>query len=226
MELYPGNPERKERPDPTEVNYDDEDGNVCTTAEAQGERWRRHFTKILNIQSEFDEEELGRVHQRPSRTELAELPSEEVTWNAICKFRNGKAGGSSGILPEMVKATFCEDELMIRLVELVHHVWKECCAPCDWCDAILVPISKKGDLSSCDNWRGISLLDVVGKVMARVLQVRLQRLAEEELPESQYGFRKGRSCVDMIFIVCQLVKKSWKHNSKAFSTFRNSKAFD
>ena len=30
-------------------------------------------------------------------------------------------------------------------------------------DAILVPIPKKGDISSCDNWRGISLLDVVGE---------------------------------------------------------------
>ena len=43
--------------------------------------------------------------------------------------------------------------------------------PDNWRDAILV-IPKKGDLSSCDNWCGISLLDVVGKVVARVLQVR------------------------------------------------------
>ena len=38
----------------------DEDGNECTLAEAQQERWKRHFTKILNIQSEFDVEELRR----------------------------------------------------------------------------------------------------------------------------------------------------------------------
>ena len=63
------------------------------------------------------------------------------------------------------------------------------------------------------------LLDVVGKVVARVLQVRLQKVAEEELPESQCGFRKARSCADMIFTVRQLVEKSWEHKSKVFLTF-------
>ena len=34
---------------------------------------------------------------------------------------------------------------------------------------------RKGiDLQHCDNWRGISLLDVVGKLFARVIQERLQ----------------------------------------------------
>ena len=72
-------------------------------------------------------------------------------------------------------------------------------SPSRLCDAVLVPIPKKGDLSSCDNWRGIALLDVVGKVVARVLQEQLQRIVEDELPESQCGFRKGRGCTDMIF---------------------------
>ena len=189
----------------------DENGNVCTTLEAQGERWRRHFAKILNIQSEFDEE-LERVRQRPLRPELADVPSEEEVWSAVGKLRNGKAGGASGILPEMMQAACCEEVV-------VHDIWKEHSVPSDWCDAILVPMPKKGNLSGCDNWHGISLLDDAGKVVARVLQGRLQTLAEEELPESQCGFRKGRGCADMIFTVRQLVEKSWEHKSKAFITF-------
>ena len=59
---------------------------------------------------------------------------------------------------------------------------------------MLVPIPKKGDLTKCDNWREISLLDVVGKVAARVVQGRLQALAKDVLLESQCGFRKGRGC--------------------------------
>ena len=99
--------------------------------------------------------------------------------------------------------------------------------PGDWRDAILIPIPKKGDLSNCDNWRGISLLDIVGKAVARVLQDRLQKIAEDELPESQCGFRKGRGCTDMIFVVRQLVEKSWEHNSKAFFSFIDlKKAYD
>ena len=52
----------------------------------------------------------------------------------------------------------------------------------DWKDATILPIPKKGNLQVCDNWRGISLLDVVGKLFARVIQERLQVIAEEILP--------------------------------------------
>ena len=205
----------------------DENGNSCTTTEAQQERWRRHFSKILNIQSDFDMEELSRVRQRPTRNEMTEVPSEEEVMNAVGKLRNGKAGGESGILPEMVKAACCEEEFVNKLLDLVKDVWEKGCTPCAWRDSILVPIPKKGDPSNCDNWRGISLLDVVGKVVARILQERLQKLAEDELPESQCGFRAGRSCTDMIFTVRQFVEKSWEHQSKAFLTFIDlKKAYD
>jgi hypothetical protein len=70
-------------------------------------------------------------------------------------------------------------------------------------------------------------MDVVGKVVARILQERLQKLAEDELPESQCGFRRGRSCADMIFTVRHLVEKSWEHQTKAFFTFIDlKKAYD
>lgn len=66
---------------------------------------------------------------------------------------------------------------------------------------------QKGDLSKCNNWMGIALLDVVGKVVAGVLQERLQKV---KLSESQCGFRKGRTCIDIIFTIRQLVEKSWE----------------
>ena len=69
-------------------------------------------------------------------------------------------------------------------------------------DAKIVTLFKnKGDRSDCNNYRGISLLSVVGKVFARVVLARLQILADRIYPESQCGFRSGRSTVDMIFSV-------------------------
>ncbi len=63
--------------------------------------------------------------------------------------------------------------------------------------------------------------------MARVIQGRLQKLAEDELPESQCGFRKGRGCVDMVFAVRQLLEKSWEHRERLFITFVDlRKAYD
>ena len=57
-------------------------------------------------------------------------------------------------------------------------------------DANIVILNKnKGDRNDCNNYRGISLLSIVGKVFARVVLKRLQALAERVYPESQCGFR-------------------------------------
>ena len=70
-------------------------------------------------------------------------------------------------------------------------------------------------------------MDVVGEVVARVLQERPQKIAVDELPESQCGFRKGRGCTDIIFTIRQLVKKSREHTAKSFFTFIDlKKAYD
>ena len=42
-------------------------------------------------------------HTTIIRLELADAPTEEEVWSAVGKLRNGKAGGTSGILPEMMK---------------------------------------------------------------------------------------------------------------------------
>jgi len=70
------------------------------------------------------------------------------------------------------------------LTDLVRAVWKEHKMPQEWENGILIPIPKKGNLHFCNNWRGIALLDVVGKLVGRIVQDHLQRLAEVELPES------------------------------------------
>ena len=89
----------------------------------------------------------------------------------------------------------------------------------DWRNALLVPIPKKGNRHHYDNWRGISLLDVAGKLFARILQDRLTIVAEENLPESQCGFRRGRGCLDMVYVVRQLIAKSYEHQSLLCAMF-------
>ena len=69
---------------------------------------------------------------------------------------------------------------------MVKSVWQQKEVQREWVDAIIVPIP---NLRSCDNWRGIALPEVVGKVAARVIQGKLQRLAQRELLDSQCGFR-------------------------------------
>ena len=200
------------------------DGTICSSAGEQQQRWREHFLKVLNIQSTFDPAEIEFLRVRDVSEGLAIPCTADEVQTAINHLSNGKAAGSSSILPEMVKVN-C-NLFYQRLFTLIRTVWDAGVVPQDWVDAEIVPIPKKGDLSHCDNWRGIALLDVVGKVFGRVLQSRLQQLPGV-LPETQCGFRHGRSCTDMIFIVRQIIEKCYEHRSKAFLVFVDlRKAYD
>ena len=73
----------------------------------------------------------------------------------------------------------------------------------------------------------VSLLSIVGKVYARVILGRLQKLADRVYPESQCGFRAKRSTVDMIFSFRQLQEKCREQNMPLYAAFIDlTKAFD
>ena len=95
-------------------------------------------------------------------------------------------------------------------------------------DANFVTLYKnKGDRSDCNNFHGISLLSIVGKVFAREVLKRLQVLAEQVYPESQCGFHANRSTIDMIFSLKQLQEKCREQRQLLFVAFIDlTKAFD
>lgn len=71
------------------------------------------------------------------------------------------------------------------------------------------------------------MLDVVEKLMARIIKERLEKIADRVLPESQCGFIKGRGCVDMIFAARQLIEKVREHDDSLFVLFVDlKKAYD
>ena len=65
---------------------------------------------------------------------------------------------------------------------------------------------KKGDLSECGNWRGITLLSVRGKIFAIVVLDRIKKTVDNVLRQEQAGFRPGRSCNDQIFTLRQILE--------------------
>nr|VZI38162.1 unnamed protein product [Spirometra erinaceieuropaei] len=96
-------------------------------------------------------------------------------------------------------------------------------------DATIVHLYKrKGNRQVCDNHRGISLLNIVGKIFARILLNRLNNHLEQGLlPESQCGFRRHRGTTDMIFAARQLQEKCQEMRTHLYSIFLDlTKAFD
>ena len=71
------------------------------------------------------------------------------------------------------------------------------------------PIRLQGSFNNpqvSDNHRGISLLSIAGKILAKILLNRLNAHLDHDglIPESQRGFRKDKGTIDMIFTARQL----------------------
>ena len=117
-----------------------------------------------------------------------------------------KASGSNGIAGELIK--YSGNGMIMMLKELFQLIWDSEYIPEQWGEGMIVSLFKKGDREDPGNYRGITLLNVVGKLFNKVLNYRLLQWLEEhnKLSESQAGFRFGCSCVDNIFILNEVIQ--------------------
>ena len=98
------------------------------------------------------------------------------------------------------------------LEQVIQEVW-ESEALQDWRDTLLVSQSKKESKSDCGNFRGISLLSILGKVFSRnILERLIGAIVNSIHPELKCGFHTNCGTVDMIFSARQLQKK-WREQN-------------
>ena len=68
----------------------------------------------------------------------------------------------------------------------------------DWKRSVFIPIPKKGNAKECSNYYIIALISHASEIMLKILQARLQQYMNQELPDVQAGFGKGRGPRDEI----------------------------
>jgi len=123
---------------------------------------------------------------------------------AIQRLKKNKAPGVDNISAEEIQAAGKNGvEMMFTFCS---KVWEEKTFPQMWRKSIIVPLHKKKDKLSCDNYRGVSLLSHCGKVMTTVILQRIKKRTEEILSEAQAGFRVGRSTIDQLFTLRRLAE--------------------
>ena len=157
-----------------------------------------HQNKTVKI-FEINVEAIARLPQVETNTDLDRPPSEEEVKKAIKQLSTGKAPYTDAIPAEVYKH-HRGDTLLQKLTDLFCRMWDEEVISQQLKDASIVHLYQKGNRQLCDNYGGISLQAIAGKILARVLLNRLiVHLEHGLLPESQCFFRGGRGTVDMIF---------------------------
>jgi hypothetical protein len=163
-----------------------------------------------------EEDEENRLNDRITRAEVE---------RAVKDVKNGKAVGFDGIQAEMIKyGGRCMIDSVWRMCEIM---WRSEGVPDDWSRGVIVPVWKDGDRSKVGNYRGITLLSVVGKMYAIVLNTRLRLWSEERgvICEEQGGFRRGRGCRDQLLSLVEIVRM--KKRGGMFCAFLDvQKAYD
>ena len=120
--------------------------------------------------------------------------SEEEIVTSISELRSRKAPGMDGISLEMLSLGV--GETIRWLKSIFNTIWETESVPRDWQSQLLMPLHKKGSRTICDNYCGIALLSIPGKVFAKAILNQLKPRAEQLLRKSQCGFCRGRGCAD------------------------------
>ena len=199
----------------TDTPIKDRNGNPLTTTEEQLKRWAEHFEQLLNRAAPTTPPNIP-----PAEMELpinCEEPSMTEIRKAIKTLKNGKAAGPDEIPAEAIKADM--DTAVSILHSLFSKIWKEEQIPAEWKEGIIIKLPKKGDLGDCNNYRGIMLLSVPGKVLNRIILERMKDTVDTLLRDQQAGFRRNRSCADQIATLRIIVEQSSEWNSPTYINF-------
>ena len=136
----------------------------------------------------------------PIIPKLDDQPSFDEVERVILSLKDINTAGPDNIPAEVIKYGGCA--LHRRQHKFVLSGCSAKCLPQQWKNAnIIVAYKQMGDRIEYCSSRGISLLSVAGKVLANIMLTRLlEHVVDLVLPESQCGFRRGRSTIDMIFV--------------------------
>ena len=92
---------------------------------------------------------------------------------------------------------------------------------------VFIPILKKGNAKECSNYCTIVIVSHGSKVVLKILQAKFQQYVNQELPDIQTGFRKGRGTRDQIASICWIIEKAREfHKNIYFCFIEYTEAFD
>ena len=117
-----------------------------------------------------------------------------------------KASGDDGISAELFQIQ--RDDAVKVLHSIYQQIWGTQQWTQDWKRSVFIPIPKKGNAKECSNYCTIALISHTKNIMLKILQARLQKYMNCELPDIQAGFRKGRETIDQIANIYWILKKA------------------
>ena len=194
-------------------------GDVIYEKEQVLERWIEYIGELFN-------DNRPEIIPKISTRELTgkDILKSEVE-AAIKSMRNGKATGNDKISKEMIEA--CKDLGTEKIVDIANNIYNNGVIPSQMKESVFITIPKKGDLLKCGNYRLISLMSHVAKIILRVLMNRIKKKIYAEVSWSQLDLRKSKRTMNAVFIMRMFAERSIEMQRNLYAVFIDyEKAFD
>ena len=151
--------------------------------------------------------------------------SESDVYEVLAALDPNKAMGIDGIGPNVLK--YCA----ISLCRPIHHLFSLCVRlhsiPAEWCLHCIIPIFKSGDKSLVHNYRPISLLCSISKVLERLIYNNIIDHVSSCISDSQFGFLQHHSTIHQLLLFLCTTFNSFDQRSKTDCIYLDlRKAFD
>lgn len=216
------------------------DRNTATVKNEQGKQVKEQ--EIAEVFARKFEKHFGirETHQGAINTMLHGIDANQRAWTSfqdemtpkeyrqvLKKVDKNTSPGWDGLGWSLL-ATFAT-ELQEPALEAFNEIWSgQDDVPSEWLHGIIAPIYKgKGEKESADNWRPITLLPCILKLMTKIVAARLQVVLAQIIHSAQTGFIKGRSMLDAAIIIADVIaaiQENPEEYSKAILVKRDFKA--
>ena len=170
------------------------------------------------------------IHYGPPRETCfsAFLPvTQDDVFALLCSVDANKATGSDGLPGKILKN--CASSLAPSLTLIFNASLQVGVVPSVYKQSNISPLFKSGDRSKASNYRPVSLLPIVSRLLEKIVQRQLVAYLRTNnlFPVSQFAYRTGHSTEDALILAVHRWQMSrFRHETTAVAFLDMSKAFD
>ena len=89
----------------------------------------------------------------------------------------------------------------------------------DWKRSVFIPVPKKDSAKELSSYQSVACILHASMVMLKILQARIQKYMNQELPDVPAGFRNGRGTRDQIVNICWIIEKAREFQKNIYVCF-------
>jgi hypothetical protein len=153
-----------------------------------------------------------------------EITREEIH-SKLRELSTHKGGGPNGLPGTLLK--FCAAALIPPLFILFNKSLRTSEFPAVWRISYVTPIHRSGDKSNAENYRPISVLNIIPKIFESILKDKITPILDPVISRQQHGFVSGRSVTSNLALYTQYLLTEMENGCQVDAVYTHfSKAFD